>query len=78
MSNQGKINGSGLDNVAEQNDLGIRGRGSLKVVIQMDSVVKKALGTLAVVGQGIELKSWHIMMPLCKLLVDQTCNTVKF
>ena len=36
---------------------------------QVEKVVKKAYGTLAFIGWGIEYKSWQIMLQLCKTLV---------
>lgn len=57
------VNGRALESVAEQIDLA-----SLKVVSQMDRVVKKVFDMLAFL-KGIEYNYWIIMMQLnCSLL----------
>jgi len=42
---------------------------SLKVATQVAKVIKKAYGMLAFISQGIEYKSWEIMLQLYKTLV---------
>ena len=43
---------------------------SLKVATQVAKVIKKAYGMLAFISQGIEYKSWEIMLQLYKILVS--------
>jgi len=70
-SNQGRtytVNGRALGSVQEQRDLGVHVHSSLKAESQVDKVVKKAFSTLAF-SQGIEYRSWDIMLQLYKSLV---------
>ncbi|XP_059843914.1 P-selectin glycoprotein ligand 1 isoform X2 [Hypanus sabinus] len=71
-TNQGrtyKVNGRTLRSAVEQRDLGIQIQNSLKVVSQVDRVVKRAFGILAFINQNIEYKNWNVMVRLYKALV---------
>jgi len=46
-----------------------RGTQELKVMAQVDRMVKKAFSTLAFISQGTEYRSWNIMLELYKSLV---------
>lgn len=47
-------------------DLGVQVHGSLKVAPQVDRMMKLAFGMSAFISQGIEFRSWDIMIPLYK------------
>ena len=71
-SNQGRtctVNGRVLESVEEQRDRGVQVHSSLKAASQVDRVVKKVFNTLAFISQGIEYRSWDIMLQLYKSLV---------
>lgn len=57
------LNGTDLESVADQIDLGVEVHGSLKVVIPVDSVVK-VFGTPAFIRMDIQCKVLDIMMQL--------------
>eukprot|EP00061_Rhincodon_typus_P008174 g30558.t1 len=55
------LNGRALRSAVEQRDVGVQVLGSLKVESQVDRAVEKAFGTLALISQGIEYRSWEVM-----------------
>lgn len=63
------VNGKELRSVKEQRDLGVQIHCPLKVVLQVDRVVKAAFGILAFINQSIEYRSWDNMLRLYKALV---------
>lgn len=63
MSNQGKtfmVNGRALGSVAEHRDQEVQAHAALKAASQVGRMGKKAFGTFASIGKGIEFKSWGI------------------
>ena len=49
--------------------MGVQVHRSLKVVTQVEKVVKKAYGMLAFIGRDIEFKNWQVMLQLYRTLV---------
>lgn len=67
MLNQGRtcrVNGRVLESYAAQRYLKVQVHSSLKEMIELDRVVKKAFGILTFTGKGIEYKSWDNMLVL--------------
>ena len=58
------VNSRTLKSIDRQRDLGIQIHRSLKVATQVVKVFKKAYGMLAFISQGIEFKSWQVMLQL--------------
>lgn len=56
------MNDKALGSVVEQRDLGEQVHSSLKVVPQVDTVIKMVLGMLAFISQSIEYKSWEVIL----------------
>ena len=63
------VNGRTLKSIDGQRDLGVQVHRSLKVAMQVEKVVKKAYGMLALISRGIECKNWQIMLQLCRTLI---------
>ena len=63
------VNGRTLRNFQVQRDLGTHFHSPLKVATQVAKVIKKAYDMLAFNSQGIQYKSWKIMLQLYKTLV---------
>ena len=60
----------------EQRDLRVQVHSSLKVESPIDRAVKKAFGMLAFINQGIEYRSWEVMLQLHRMLVRLYLNNV--
>lgn len=58
------VNGRAMGNAAEQRDFGVQVYRFLKVVTQVDRVLKVANGMLSFTCQGTEYNSWDLMVQL--------------
>jgi len=63
------VNGRTLGSSEEQRDLGVFVHRFLKDAGQVNRVVKKTYGTLALISRGIDYKSREVMLELYKTLV---------
>lgn len=64
------VNGRALRSVVEQRNQEVQVHSSMTVATQIDRVVKKVFAMLALTGQGIEHRSWDIMLSCVRYWED--------